>query len=157
GLVGAYHLAHRARRLVHNDGVAPRRQEVQQPERHRSALGRQRVLDRLGWRSRDPGMVGEDMQRQLDIQAIFRLTPQGEVRLTVDDTVYPNGLCFSPDESILYVNDTRLGLIRAFDVNADGSVRNARAFHKLTGAEPGVADGMKCDRDGNVYCTGPGG
>jgi len=104
-----------------------------------------------------PGMVGEDMQRQLDIQAIFRLTPQGEVRLTVDDTVYPNGLCFSPDESILYVNDTRLGLIRAFDVNADGSVRNARAFHKLSGAEPGVADGMKCDRDGNVYCTGPGG
>ena len=63
-----------------------------------------------------PGMVGEDLQRQLDIQAVFRLTPQGEVKLTVEDTVYPNGLCFSPDESILYVNDTRLGLIRAFDV-----------------------------------------
>ncbi|MGZ5845452.1 MAG: SMP-30/gluconolactonase/LRE family protein, partial [Xanthobacteraceae bacterium] len=76
-----------------------------------------------------PGMVGEDLQRQLDIQAVFRLTPQGEVKLTVEDTVYPNGLCFSPDESILYVNDTRLGLIRAFDVNADGSVRNGRVFH----------------------------
>src|SRR5262245_60261163 len=60
-----------------------------------------------------PGMVGEDLQRQLDIQAVFRLTPQGEVKLTVEDTVYPNGLCFSPDESILYVNDTRLGLIRS--------------------------------------------
>ncbi len=104
-----------------------------------------------------PGMVGEDMQRHLDIQGVFRLTPQGEVELVVEDTVYPNGLCFSPDENILYVNDTRLGLIRAFDVNADGSVRNGRVFHKLTGSEPGVADGMKCDREGNVYCTGPGG
>jgi gluconolactonase len=50
------------------------------------------------------------------------------VKLTVEDTVYPNGLCFSPTRSILYVNDTRLGLIRAFDVNADGSVRNGRVF-----------------------------
>ena len=60
-------------------------------------------------------------------------------------------------KSILYVNDTRLGLIRAFDVNADGSVRNGRVFHTLTGTEAGVADGMKCDQEGNVYCTGPGG
>jgi gluconolactonase len=104
-----------------------------------------------------PGMVGDDMQRQLDIQGVFRLTPQGEVALVVDDVTYPNGLCFSPDESILYVNDTRLGLIRAFDVNADGSVENDRVFHKLTGTEAGVADGMKCDVEGNVYCTGPGG
>jgi gluconolactonase len=104
-----------------------------------------------------PGMAGEDMQRHLDIQGVFCLTPQGEVRLVVEDTTYPNGLCFSPDESVLYVNDTRLGQIRAFDVNADGSVRNARIFHKLTGTEPGVADGMKVDQDGNVYCTGPGG
>jgi gluconolactonase len=88
---------------------------------------------------------------------VFRLTPQGEVKLTVEDTVYPNGLCFNPDESILYVNDTRLGLIRAFDVDADGDVRNGRVFHALTGSEAGVADGMKCDQEGNVYCTGPGG
>ena len=79
---------------------------------------------------------------------MFRLTPQGEVKLTVEDTVYPNGLCFSPDKSILYVNDTRLGLIRAFDVNADGSVRNGHVFHTLTGTEAGVADGMKCDQEG---------
>jgi gluconolactonase len=104
-----------------------------------------------------PGMVGEDMQRHLDIQGVFRLTPQGEVKLVVEDVTYPNGLCFSPDESILYVNDTRLGEIRAFDVNADGSVGNGRLFHKLTGTEPGVADGMKVDQEGNLYCTGPGG
>ena len=104
-----------------------------------------------------PGMVGEDMQRHLDIQAVFRLTPDGKVERTVPDTVYPNGLCFSPDEKILYVNDTRMAHIRAFDVAPDGSVSNGRLFHQLTGTEPGVADGMKCDVEGNVYCTGPGG
>ena len=104
-----------------------------------------------------PGMVGEDLQRHLDIQAVFRLTPQGKVELTIEETVYPNGLCFSPDEKILYVNDTRMAHIRAFDVNPDGSVYGGRLFHTLTGREAGVADGIKCDRDGNVYCTGPGG
>ena len=104
-----------------------------------------------------PGMVGEDLQRQLDIQAVFRLTPQGEAKLVVEDTVYPNGLCFSPDEKVLYVNDTRLGQIRAFDVDPDSGVGDGRVFHQLTGTKPGVADGMKCDQEGNVYCTGPGG
>jgi gluconolactonase len=47
--------------------------------------------------------------------------------------------------------------IRAFDVAPDGGVSNGRLFHQLTGSEPGVADGMKCDCEGNVYCTGPGG
>ena len=47
----------------------------------------------------------------------------------------PNGLCFSPDEKILYVNDTRMANIRAFDVAPDGSVSNGRLFHKLTGSE----------------------
>ena len=39
----------------------------------------------------------------------------------------------------------------------DGSCGQKRLFHKLTGSEPGIADGMKVDREGNVYCTGPGG
>jgi gluconolactonase len=105
-----------------------------------------------------PGMVAEDIQRYLDVQGVFRLTPDGqEVSLVIEDCVYPNGIAFSPDESLLYVNDSRLGLIRAFDVHADGSVGPGRLFHKLIGNEPGVADGMKVDIEGNVYCTGPGG
>jgi gluconolactonase len=104
-----------------------------------------------------PGMVGEDLQRQLDVQGVFCLTPSGEVHLAIDDCVYPNGLAFSTDESLLYVNDTRLGIIRAFDVGPDGSVGKGRLFHQLTGNEPGVADGMKVDVRDNVYCTGPGG
>ena len=105
-----------------------------------------------------PGMVAEDVQRYLDVQGVFRLSPDGqEVSLVIEDCVYPNGLAFSPDESLLYVNDSRLGIIRIFDVRADGSVGPGRLFHKLAGSEPGVADGMKVDIEGNVYCTGPGG
>jgi gluconolactonase len=105
-----------------------------------------------------PGMTGDDLQRYLDVQGVFCLRPgEREVRLVIDDCVYPNGLAFAPDESILYVNDTRQAHIRAFDVRADGSVGAGRLFHKLTGSEPGVADGLKVDRAGHVYCTGPGG
>ena len=105
-----------------------------------------------------PGMVAQDVQRYLDMMGVFRLTPDGrEVELVIADCTYPNGLAFSPDEKILYVNDTRLALIRAFDVNPDGSVGPGRIFHKMTGTEDGVADGMKVDVEGNVYCTGPGG
>jgi gluconolactonase len=105
-----------------------------------------------------PGMVAEDVQRYLDVQGVYRITPDGkEVQLAIADCTYPNGLAFSPDEKLLYVNDSRLGIIRVFDVRADGSVGPGRLFHKMTGEDAGVADGMKCDVEGNVYCTGPGG
>ncbi|MDB5818373.1 MAG: SMP-30/gluconolaconase/LRE-like region-containing protein [Rhizobacter sp.] len=104
-----------------------------------------------------PGMVAEDIQRYLDVQGVFQLTPAGEVRLVIADCTYPNGLAFTPDEKQLYVNDTRLALIRVFDVNDDGSLGPGRLFHRMTGSEAGVADGMKVDVEGNLYCTGPGG
>ena len=71
----------------------------------------------------------------------------------------PNGLCFSPDERILYVNDTVRALIRAFDVNADGTLGPDRIFASgiRSELEPGVPDGMKCDSAGNVWVTAPGG
>jgi sugar lactone lactonase YvrE len=105
-----------------------------------------------------PGMVAEDVQRYLDVQGVYRLAPDGRtVQLVIPDITYPNGLAFSPDESLLYVNDTRAALIHVYDVRPDGSVANGRVFHRMTGSEPGVADGMKVDVQGNVYCTGPGG
>jgi gluconolactonase len=105
-----------------------------------------------------PGMVADDVQRYLDVQGVYRLTPDGEaVQLVIEDVTYPNGLAFSHDEKLLYVNDTKLGIIRAFDVRADGSLGPGYLFHKLQGTESGVADGMKVDSEGNVYCTGPGG
>ena len=105
-----------------------------------------------------PGMVADDVQRYLDVQGVYRLTPDGkEVQLVVADSNYPNGLVFSPDEKTFYVNETRLGLIRKFEVKADGTVGPGKVFYELVGKEGGVADGMKVDIEGNVYCTGPGG
>ena len=71
----------------------------------------------------------------------------------------PNGLCFSPDEKRLYVNDTVQALIRVFDVAPDGSLSNARVFASgiRSELEPGVPDGMKCDQRGNIWVTAPGG
>ncbi len=61
--------------------------------------------------------------------------------------------------TLLYVNDTVQALIRVFDVDADGSLSNARAFASgiRSELEPGLPDGMKCDQHGNVWVTAPGG
>jgi gluconolactonase len=75
----------------------------------------------------------------------------------VTDFANPNGLAFSPDESLLYINDTTRRHIRVFDVQPDGSLANGRLFYQDEGSEPGNPDGMKVDQEGNVYCTGSGG
>ena len=102
----------------------------------------------------DYGIEGE---QDLDFQGVYRLSPDGQtVTLLVDDFDRPNGLCFSPDESILYINDTERMHIRVFDVQADGTIANGRMFAEEEG-DDGVPDGMKVDVHGNVYLTGPGG
>src|SRR6202035_5459632 len=91
---------------------------------------------------------------------VYRLTPDlGTLSLLVGDFTLPNGLAFSPDESVLYINDTRRGHIRAFDLMPNGTLARAsdRVFVDLRGPEPGVPDGMKVDVEGNVYCGGAGG
>ncbi|UCD08365.1 MAG: SMP-30/gluconolactonase/LRE family protein [Dehalococcoidales bacterium] len=94
---------------------------------------------------------------ELGFKGFFSVTPDGELHLLADDYIFPNGLAFSPDESVLYVNDTRNSHIRAYDVKEDGSIGNERIFIEMKGDEPGAPDGMKVDQEGNVYCTGPGG
>jgi gluconolactonase len=81
------------------------------------------------------------------------------MNLLVWDFVLPNGLTFSPDESILYINDSRMRHIRAFDVQSNGmlALETDRVFHELKGEQPGIPDGMKVDVEGNVYCGGPEG
>jgi gluconolactonase len=99
-------------------------------------------------------------QWDLTFAGVYRLTPDlGTFSLLIDNFVLPNGLAFSPDESVLYVNDSRRGHIRAFDVLPNGTVakQSDRVFADLRGSEPGVPDGMKVDVAGNVYCGGSGG
>jgi gluconolactonase len=88
---------------------------------------------------------------------VYRLTPQGALDLLVDDFALPNGLAFSPDESILYVDDSAHKHIRAFDVRPDGTLANSRILLDMASDDPGVPDGFKVDAQGNVFCTGPGG
>ncbi|KIW02610.1 uncharacterized protein PV09_06058 [Verruconis gallopava] len=95
---------------------------------------------------------------------VYRFDPrEGSVRVVADGFAHPNGLCFSPDESILYVTDTgkvrgggtvdarKPATIYAFDVvyySSQPFLTNRRLFAMT---ESGVPDGIKCDTDGNVY------
>jgi gluconolactonase len=113
------------------------------------------------WYGRMP-VYGVERPRQLGFQGVYRVPPGGgEPQLLVDRHLFeqPNGLCFSPDERQLYVNDTVRALIRVFDVNPDGSLGPDRIFASgiRSELEPGVPDGMKCDSAGNVWVTAPGG
>ena len=103
------------------------------------------------------GLIQGTAWKELPFNGVYRLAPDGELVLLADDFDRPNGLAFSPDESVLYVNDTVRGHIRAFDANPDGSLSNGRVLIEMRGVEPGAPDGMKVDRAGNIYCTGPGG
>ena len=96
----------------------------------------------------------------LTFSGVYRLSPDlGTKTLLIGDFVLPNGLGFTPDESVLYVNDTRHRHIRAFDLLPNGTLarQTDRVFADLAGDEPGVPDGMKVDVEGNVYCGGAGG
>jgi len=88
---------------------------------------------------------------------VYRLAPDGDLRLLVDDCLLPNGLAFSPDESVLYIDDSARKHIRAFDVGPDGGLTKSRILLDLASDEAGVPDGLKVDLNGNVFCTGPGG
>ena len=103
---------------------------------------------------------GPQQQWDLDFSGVYRVSPDlGTPTLLVQDFPLPNGLAFSPDERVLYINDSRRAHIRAFDVAPTGALALAtdRVFCDLRGPGPGVPDGMKVDVEGNVYCGGAGG
>jgi gluconolactonase len=103
------------------------------------------------------GLRNHEDEKELPYHGVYRIAPDGELELIVDDFDRPNGLAFSPDESILYINDSVRQHIRAFKVAKKGGVSNGRVLIEMHGQEPGVPDGMKVDQEGNIYCTGSGG
>jgi gluconolactonase len=110
---------------------------------------------------RMPGF-GLERDQDLDFQGVYRIPPGGgDAQLLVDDFGQPNGLCFSTDESLLYINDTERAHIRVFDVQPDGTIANSRVLAENIGSgdlEIGdLVDGMKLDERGNIWVTGPGG
>ena len=97
-------------------------------------------------------------KQEIPFQGVYRLDDQGSLRLLTKDLGQPNGLAFSPDGKQFYVDDDEQRNIHVYDVSSDGSLTNGRIF----GAEPGgkhegVPDGMKVDKNGNLFVTGPKG
>jgi gluconolactonase len=104
----------------------------------------------------------DDPARELQHEGVYRLGRDGVVTLLSRELNAPNGLAFSPDERTLYVSNadaTRL-LWMAFPVRKDGTLAKGRVFFDGTAAfagRRGTADGMKVDRDGNLFSAGPRG
>jgi gluconolactonase len=97
-------------------------------------------------------------QKEQTFNGVYLIGKDGKLRLASKEVSFPNGLAFTPDEKFLYVDDTAKKLIMRFEVQPDGTLAGGRVFFDMSGLkEPGVADGMKVDKKGNIYCTGPGG
>ena len=108
----------------------------------------------------DPGGTAAPDQWDVTVSGVYRVSPDlGTMSLVVPDMTRPNGLAFSPDESILYVADSRRRQVRAYDMQPNGTtfLDTSRLFVDLGGAEPGTPDGIKIDTQGNMYAGGAGG
>ena len=102
--------------------------------------------------------VGIPRDPQLDFNGVYRIDPDDHSLTLLTSTLNrPNGLCFSADESLLYINDSPEYKIYVFDVARDGTLANGRIFAETSGDGPGVPDGMKIDSEGNLYCCAQGG
>lgn len=102
-----------------------------------------------------PFNIPKGQQKELSFSGIYRISPTGALSVLDSSLAWPNGICFSPDESKLYVNESPDRIIYVWDVVNDSVLANKRVFATI---EPkGYADGMKIDREGNLFCTAPGG
>jgi gluconolactonase len=102
----------------------------------------------------DPPYGIKPEEREQPCNGVYRILPDGTLELLVDDFDRPNGLAFSPDESILYIDDSPRRHVRAFDVRPDGTLVNSRIIADMDHPQPGSPDGMKIDREGHLYVTG---
>ena len=106
----------------------------------------------------------KDKRRELDYCGVFRWSAKtGAVTLLTRELSRPNGLAFSPDEKTLYVanSDPERAIWMEFPVTADGGLGQGKVIKDVTSMvskeNPGLPDGLKVDRAGNLFATGPGG
>jgi gluconolactonase len=102
----------------------------------------------------------DDPKKELKFNGIYRLDPDGRIRLLHKDMTRPNGIGFSPDEKTLYVanSDPAKKLWMKFAVAADGSLGAPSVLMDVTPeTADGLPDGLKLDKQGNLFATGPGG
>lgn len=104
----------------------------------------------------------EDPAKELDFQGVYKLGSKGDLTLLTKEMSRPNGIALSPDEKTLYVanSDGKAPIIKAFPLKADGTTGEGKVFFDATpwiGKAKGAMDGLKVDKAGNVWATGPGG
>ncbi len=105
----------------------------------------------------------DDPTKEIPFQGVYRRSPDGKSDLLLDSLTRPNGIAFSPDEKTLYVanSDPQKAIWMAYDVQADGSLKNGRVFQdftsKVSKEMPGLPDGLKTNAQGIIFATGPGG
>jgi gluconolactonase len=103
-----------------------------------------------------------DPAKELDFQGVYMLSAEESLVLLTKDLSRPNGIAFSPDERTLYVanSDPEKAIWMSYDVSTDGILENGRVFFDVTdrvGKEKGLPDGMKVNKNGYIFATGPGG
>jgi len=97
-------------------------------------------------------------KQEIPFQGVYRLDDSGKARLLTRDLTQPNGLAFSPDGKKFYVDDSEQRNIRVYDAAPDGTLSNGRIFGEEPGEKhDGVPDGIKVDKNGNLFVTGPKG
>lgn len=105
----------------------------------------------------DPPYGIKPEHAEIGFNGVYRIDRDLSVVLLASDFDRPNGLAFSPDESVLYVDDSQRRHVRAFRVEPDLSLSHGRVLIDMSVEAPGVPDGMKVDKGGNLYVTGGGG
>ncbi len=104
--------------------------------------------------------VFDDRRKELPFSGVYAVTPAGSLRLVSRELSGPNGIAFSPDEKFLYVGDwdEKKKVVVRYPVKPDGTAGAGEIFFDMT-ASPGedAIDGIKVDRKGNLYVSGPGG
>jgi gluconolactonase len=103
----------------------------------------------------DFNVPGGNKNKELTFQGIYRISLSGSLTLLDSSLALPNGICFSPDEKYLYVNDSQKRIIYVWDVVNDSTISGKRTLYTISTL--GYADGMKIDTAGNIYCAGPTG
>jgi gluconolactonase len=104
----------------------------------------------------------DDPRKELSFQGVYKYSRDGKLTLLTKDIKAPNGIAFSPDEKRLYISnaDPMNAVWMVFDVTADGTIESGKVSFNATAwakTKPGAPDGMKVDREGNIFGAGPGG
>ncbi len=104
----------------------------------------------------------KDPKKEIPFQGVYKVKRTGEVVLLLDSITRPNGILLLPGEKTLLVSNSDPAKPNwyAFDLTAGDSLTNGRIFYSTLGSEKGLKglpDGMKVDKAGNLFATGPGG